>query len=455
MDIDDSIEALRQRSLEVDCPTMELKQRKDNGEVCQGSGYIKQGPDGRLTYKLYVGTSLNSGPFRQLEIYSKVRPGKLFEDEDYYDLTATTIEGTIWTASRLFPSFSSDVEANTKISYGQLETIRAELPNHNRNYYQRLHFFEELELPLHLMSETDRNGHKFYTLDRSEFDIGELKFEVRTRKGSGDTVMEVTHDNSLPASFYLRAQEALQFLTGKTVAWRARVEVSPDAFVLELTSPFRKARKTSLKPPISQGAAEFRAHGWRLFGCFLAYVTAQTHGTQWNPIAYHLHNARESTANSIDAGAVGVSVTLEAIVSLAATKHEEDVLERIEAFQKHMHDHLSQQTEFSGLTTRLDVMLAQWSKKRPQDTLHELAERGFIQKDYIKSWTDLRNRHVHPTLADLEPPSPATYQRVLNNAYRVEVLIYQIIFHLLGYKGPFTDYGAESFPIKNYPVAVA
>lgn len=454
MDIDDSIETFRQGSFEVDCPIMELKQRKDNGEAYRGSGYIKQCADGRLTYKLYVETSVNSGPFRQLETYSKVRPGKLFEDEDYYDLTATTIESTTWTAARVFPSFSSDVEANTKISYGQLDTIRAELPNHNRNNYQRLHFFEELELPFHLMSETDRNGQKFYTLDRSEFDIGDLKFEVRKRKGSGDTVMEVSRDNPLSASFHLRAQEALQFITGKTVAWRARVDVSPDAFVLELTSPIRKSPTTSLKPPLSLGSSEFRVHGWKLFGCFLTYVTAQTHGTQWNPVAYHLHNARESTANSIDASAVGVSVALEAIASLAATKHEKDVLKRIEAFRKHIHDHLSKQQEFSDFTTRMDALLVNWSKKRPQDTLYELAERGFIQKEYIKSWTDLRNRHVHPTLADLEPPSPATYQNVLDNTYRVEVLVYQIIFHLLEYEGPFTDYGAEGFTSRIYPLAV-
>ena len=248
MNIEDSIETFRQGSFEVDCPTMELKQRKEEGEVCQGSGYIKQDVDGRLTYKLYVGTSLNSGPFRQLKIYSKVRPGKLYEDEDYYDLTATTIDGTTWTATQILPSFSSNVEGNTNISFGQLDTIRAELPNHNRNNYLRLHFFEELKLPLHLMSETDRNGNKFYTLDRSEFDIGDLKFEVRTREGSGDTVMEVSRDNSLPTSFHLRVQEALQFITGKTVIWRARINVSPDEFVLELTSPFRRSPNTSLLP---------------------------------------------------------------------------------------------------------------------------------------------------------------------------------------------------------------
>lgn len=455
MNIEQAIDDLRQGLFEIDCPTMELRQRKDNGEVCHGSGYIKQGSDGRLTYKLYVAFAINSGPMRQLETFTKVRPGKLFEDEDYYDLTATAIDGTTWTASRFFPSFDSDVDGKTKISYGPLDTLRADLPNNNRNHYQRLHFFEELDLPLHLMSKTERNGSKFYTLDRCEFIVGDLNFEVRKRDGSGDTIMEVTSKTPIAESFHLRAQEALQFLTGKTVMWRARVEVTPEAYFLVLTSPFRKAPKTTLKQPLASGTLEFRQHAWRLFGLFLTYVIGQPHGTQWNPVAYHLHNARESTANSIDAGAVGVSVALEAVASLAATTPADNVLARIESFKKHMHDYLSDHAEFFDFTGRLDGALGSWSKKSPNDTLYALAERGFIRKDYIKSWGDLRHRHVHPTLADLQPPSAATYQVVLNNTYRVEVLLYQLIFHLVGYKGPYTDYGAEGFPISNYPLAVA
>lgn len=453
MNTADSIDAFRKGVFEVDCPAMVLKQRKENGEVCEGSGYIKQAADGRLIYKLYVASSMNSGPFRQLEIFNKVRPGRLFEDEDYYDLTAIAIDGTTWSATRLFPAFSSDVEAGTKLSHGQLDTIRAELPSHIRGNYQRLHFFEEYQLPLQLMSETDRNGDKYYILDRSEFDIGDLKFEVRKREGSGDTVMEVSSDFPISGSFHLRAQEALQFITGRTATWRARVEVSSDASFLELTSPLRKAAKTSLKPPISHGTIQYREHGWKLFGAFLAYVTAATDQTHWNPVAYHVHNARESTANSIDAGAIGVSVALEAIASLAATEHGEVEIKRIERFKARLSDCLSAHSEFADFATRLEGMVSNWSKKRPQDTLHELAERGFIEKGYIASWTYLRNRHVHPTLTDLAPPSPAVYQRVLDKTHCVEVLLNQVIFHLIGYEGPFTDYGAESFPIKNYPLA--
>ena len=454
MNIDDSVEALRQGLFEIDCPTMALTQRKENGEVCQGSGYIKQAADGRLTYKMYVASSVNSSLFGRMDTYSKVRPGEVYGDDYYYDLTATTIDGTTWTATCFCPDSSSDADFVTRLSYGHLETIRAKLPNHKPSNYQRLHFFEELELPLNLMSETDRNGNKYSILDRCEFDIGALKFEVRKREGSGDTVMEVTSDTALPRSFHLRAQEALQFITGKTVTWRARVEVALDASVLELTSPSRKAPTTTLKPPISYGTTEFREHGWKLFGSFLMYVTAKTDATHWNPVAYHLYNARESTAHSIDAGAIGVSVALEAIASLAETAHDEGELKRMEKFRHELNEHLSKQADLSDYTERLDKMLVNWSKKRPQDTLHELASRGLVEKDYIKSWTNLRNRHVHPTLADLKPPSPATYQGVINNTYRVEVLLYQVIFYLIGYEGPFADYGADGFRNKSYPLAV-
>lgn len=452
MNIDEYIESFRQGSFEVDCPDMELKQRKDDGAVWQGSGYIKQGADGRLTYKLYAKSSLASGGLPELATFKTVRPGKLFNDEIYCDLTAKSIQGDTWAATRIFPSFNSNIETNDIVFFGQLDVIRVDSPGHHPNNYHRLHFFEELEVPLYLMSETDRNGAKYYTLDRVEFDVGDMKFEVRRRKGSGDTVLEVTCENAFRPWVHLRIQEALQFITARSIQWRARVEAGPEVFVLELSSPVRKSPKTSFKPPISPGSPEFRSHGWRLFGCFLTFVAARTHGTQWNPVAYHLHSARESTANSIDAGAVGVSVALEAIASLAATQHDPAMLERIQAFRKHINEHLSKQGEFAGLAPRLDSMLINWTKKRPQDTLHELAKRGLIQRQYIKSWTDLRNRHVHPTLADLTAPSQADYQNVLDNTHRVEVLIYQIIFHLLGYNGPFTDYGADGFPGGIYPL---
>jgi hypothetical protein len=93
------------------------------------------------------------------------------------------------------------------------------------------------------------------------------------------------------------------------------------------------------------------------------------------------------------------------------------------------------------------------SNKRPQDKLYALAKTGHVEEAYIEAWSYLRNRHVHPTLRDLKKPDAADYQKLLDYIHRVEPLLRQLTFYLIGYVGPFTDYGAENFPSKQYPLS--
>jgi hypothetical protein len=72
---------------------------------------------------------------------------------------------------------------------------------------------------------------------------------------------------------------------------------------------------------------------------------------------------------------------------------------------------------------------------------YALAETGHVEKDYVEAWTYLRNKHVHPTLKDLEKPDQIDFQKLIDHIYRVEVLLRQLTFYLIGYEGPSTDYG--------------
>jgi hypothetical protein len=98
------------------------------------------------------------------------------------------------------------------------------------------------------------------------------------------------------------------------------------------------------------------------------------------------------------------------------------------------------------------------SNKRVRDTLHALAATGNVEKDYIKAWTRLRHPHVHPTIKDLKKPDQVDYQKLIDRIHRVEVLLRQLTFYLIGYEGPYTDYGVhgdQAFPSKQYPMKVA
>jgi hypothetical protein len=81
-----------------------------------------------------------------------------------------------------------------------------------------------------------------------------------------------------------------------------------------------------------------------------------------------------------------------------------------------------------------------------QDTLHALAATGRVEKDYIKAWSHLRNRHVHPNIKDLKKPDQAYHENLLYDITCVEVLLYQLTFMLIGYEGPYTDGVSKTLP---------
>jgi hypothetical protein len=56
----------------------------------------------------------------------------------------------------------------------------------------------------------------------------------------------------------------------------------------------------------------------------------------------------------------------------------------------------------------------------------------------------------------LKKPDAVDYQKLLNQIHRVETLLRQLTFYLIGYEGPFTDYGGDgkhNFPSKQYPLS--
>jgi hypothetical protein len=455
MNLDKTIDAFRRNAIDLDCKNVVLRRRQDGCERYEGPGYIRQSIDGALIFKIYVIKSENAKPLGHLNALLNPAFGKLHPDDMFYDLEAMGHDRTRWFAARIIPVMNYDMTDGSVIITGQMQSITANLDLPQPRPHLRLHFFEEYDVPLRLMSRTEEHGNEYMVRDRAEFEACGSKFEVRQRKGSGDTIIELTADATFPLDFHLRIQEALQYITGRIAIWRVRLESEGSTLAVELASPWRKSARAKLGPPISPAFMGFLEHGWRLFACYLTYVAEKTDGTYWNPVAYHLHNACESSANSVDAWAVGVSVAAEAVASLIKFPTDDTKAKRLALFQSRMREFLSMQTDFAELLPRMRGSIDAMSNKRPQDTMYSLAKDGYVEKAYVDAWTYLRNRHVHPTLKELQKPDQIDNQKLLDNIHRVEVLLRQLTFYLIGYDGPFTDYGAEQFQSKQYPLTRA
>ena len=452
MNIDETIDAFRRGVLDLDCKRIVLRQNRDGGERFEGPGYVRQAEDGSLEFKLYAVKLENVKPMGHLEALSKAVAGQLHADDYFYALTAVGHDGTSWTAARILPAPHWDMRDKSVLVTGKMQSIVACLERPQSNHYLRLSFFDEFEVPLHFMSETEEHGNKYMVRDRATFEACDSQFEVRKREGSDATVIEVTSGSSFPTAFHLRVQEALQYITGKSAFWGARIESCGDKLEVELASPQRKSLRTQFDPPISPHSIDFYKYGWQLFARYLVYVVAKTEGTHWNPVAYHLYNTCESSANSVDAWAIGIAVAVEALASLIQLPDDEAKAQRVSLFQDRIRKWVDEQEDFADLIPRVKGLIDSMGNKRPQDALHALAESGHVDKGYVSAWGELRNRHVHPKLKDLKKPDAIDYQKLLDRIHRVETLVRQLTFYLIGYEGPFTDYGATNFPSKQYPL---
>jgi len=327
-------------------------------------------------------------------------------------------------------------------------------------HHLRLHFFEEFVLPLPLCSPLDAADHPLQqgmARDRAEFQAGASNFAVRSRLGSGDTVVEVHSDSAFPPAFDLQLQEALQYITGKTAIWRARLESDRGMFTLELASPTRRAAHTQFNPPISPGATDFSQHTWRLFERFLTFVIENTPVTtderHWNPVAYHLYMARESTSASIDAWAAGASIAVEALTSLVESASNQEADARWAEFRTRALRWLEEQPDFlEDVKKRAQGLIGGSAAKSTKQRLRELAERGHIDLDCVKAWAELRSRHIHPNLLDLLVPGETQYKKLFIQLWQVGTLLHQLTFRLIGYEGPFTDYGHAGLVSRQYPL---
>jgi hypothetical protein len=452
IDIHGAIDAFRLGTLDLECTKMTLSQRKSGGPKFEGKGHIRQ-TDGALVFNLDVerreGADL---PVISQMMFAGVGTGLIHED-DMYDLTATSADGTHWSASRIAaPIPNWNIQDDCGAIAGTLHSLLGEpVYSPGASHYLRLHFFEEFKLPMHLWASA---GH---------LEICGAKFAVQQRSGSGDTVIEATSDSEFPPAFDMRIQEALQYVTGKSAIWRARLLAKNGATTLELASPRPGGGRSRFNEPLALISAEFRVHSWSMFKRYLSYVVEKTPSDfgekTWNPLAYHLHNAYEASSASMDTWAVGACVAVEAILSLVKGRTEEEQEQersREEEWAKlknSMLAHVEAQTHFSERARhRARQLIEMAGSMSPPQKLRELARKGIVDIKNVRAWSKLRNPNVHRNLAGLKEPGAAEYAQMYAQLQRVGMLLHQLTFHLIGYEGPFTEYGETRLETRHYPL---
>jgi hypothetical protein len=435
------ISDLKKRKLHIDFLEMSLVQNNPGKEAIsyKGKGYIQQTGDDVFTFKLYANETLNTDFATDFNRLHKVKSGELYSDDSYYVLSGFAADGVVWKAERVLPNCDWHGPHANPIVHGKLSSITGgELLPAPKSI--AMYFLEKADLPV-LIRET-------------KFTAAGCEFHVESDDDS--FIVRAKSDAPLPEHFAMRVEEALRFLLAQSVTPRAIV--LPRTMVLKSTT--LKSPMVRLGPPISRGSAAFHDKSWDLFGTYLTFVIRKTKFENWNPCTGYLHLAHEASANSLDAWAVGLGVAVEGLASLidieqdrAEKKKRKAEKERLKKLQDFIVKQVSSRKRLRAFTERIRGLLAGLTSVRAIDRMKWLADHGGADPAHVEAWPKLRNRGVHPaTKGDVDVAS-LDFQKMIDELNRVTVLLYHIVFHVIGYRGPYTDYATRNFPAKNYPPA--
>jgi hypothetical protein len=179
----------------------------------------------------------------------------------------------------------------------------------------------------------------------------------------------------------------------------------------------------------------------RLFEHYLQHVL--DYDKPRHPLWGQLNELYEaSTGSFIDGYALSLAVAVEGLV-----QREFPGLGGLTPQQKHQvkaaQEHMKLWNGDVKLKQRIEGAISQLHYSRAGDKLRALVNSGAISEEMNTAWRKLRNALAHGS-----SPKGGRFVELL---YRVKVLFYHLIFHAIGYKGPYMDYGSLGWPVKWYP----
>src|SRR5258708_2694050 len=438
MSIDSLIVAHKDGRLDIECAEMSLRQRTGTNPISfRGTGRIRQSSEGVLEFELRANEYKNTDMVSYFNEFMSVKPGTLIDEKRYYDLHVRGADGLGWVAERIRINPNWPGSDGSPTITGQLSVLTTSQAGTGPGHWLQIHFFEDVEVP------TIMGSYKFSAID-SDFTV---------QKHDHEFVVEVHSPTPLGENLYLRIQEALMFLLAQSVKWRAIVTHDGSRQRLELGSAVPRSLHTRIDPPIARPHHAHLLDLWNMFSRYLEYVVKTTPHPHWSRCSYDLLNAREASTNSIDAWSIGLGVAVEGIASnirVEKTRAEKKLLANL---QKSILKHVASEPRFAPFTKRLTGLLGMMSQDRLHDRLRPLIDSGHVDPAHLKAWGDLRHKHVHPNVSDLRDVASADYQALFDLMSKTTVLMYHVVFYLIGYQGKYTDYGTYGYPLRDYPLA--
>jgi hypothetical protein len=445
----DYFQSLQDSALRILCPKMTLA-RQDSSELhsYSGPGLIRQDERGRLEFLLFeVGK-----PVSEDACYSNVKVGELIPKSQYYTLSGEDMQGTVWTACDLSPSVSLDSHRSHGVFKGDMPRIQGESHHLQTSASDAvlgtdMLFDSDCDLPLtHATSVSVETGDGFplrsWSRDRAKLSIGQFKFDIH--QNDSMLFVSVWNNHGVDAEVVESlVQQALQFVTARTLSPRVTERHSDSRRRIILSGPGPDHGKPRLPPPVRANLSLIEDAGQSFWSLFRSYYTfcSSSPSSKWHELSCSLARVIEDSGASAVTHAAGLSIGIEQVLAILYPGHglpSEDIKRDIEA----VGEAIERMDISDRLKSRVRGSLAMFTQPRAIDKLRQLAGEAVITQRHAKAWQALRNAAAHGQT----PEKPECFPELLQHINCATMLLYLLVFKAIGYDGPYCDYSKPGWP---------
>lgn len=440
---------MRSGDFEIKSSEVYLRQTATNGErFLKGSGFVKQTENGNFAFEINAEDG-NIGLGDWMRKIAASQAGKLFSEDEYYDLELIDGEGTRWRSERILPDLTFEISGRVRAA-GDLFRLHVEFDCGSGLNACALEYFTRVELPFAEMTRVAVSGKEHITrnLIRHEENGDKTNF-FELDQG---LLIEFSSARPLPDSIDIRLSEALRFVTGRGPQPRAIRICANGTETLIFRRRNEIYENAKLYPPLDLRGHHQAMHMLSLFRCYYNYVVSNSTGRDWNIVSFYIATALEGTTNQIQLRSASLGIAVEGLVGLLEVPNPHDV-EALTELRSSVLKQIREDSSKSKYADRIQGLLGRLTDLSVPDRLRWLVEQRHTPRENANAWGKLRNKYVHPQSSNFDPEDPLKLQSNIDLLLKVTVLMYHVVFILIGYRGVYTDYGKYGFPLATLPVS--
>jgi hypothetical protein len=448
---DEEIEAFRTGSFQLHCGEIRIEREWAERPVSLvGPGRIYQGPDGELRLTCYPTTVDSNLVFETFPI------GEFIPKEAYACLETTDFQGRRWSTPHLLldvkwtnawskgyvdcalPFVSGTREWTTKRSLGATVTAYP---------------FRPLSLPTNAGSRTEieRAGRTYtnHAADATSFRAGEVRVTVLHNEPA--SIVHLDSPTLVSEHLLERVRETLQFVCATPFGWAATTGITDSAETAYLRGRLPSTSRPRIQPPLPTNLADAGANAEALFARYLSFVL-ESSAEGLHPLSAVWADVLRSSEVSLETQATVSCTAVDVILAIMAneqtleTRRDAAAHEELERWRARIVSMLQEEGCPEPLATRVRTHLVGLESRTRRDVLEALASDGAVDARLIIPWRRLRNKVVHGS-----PAIRGDVHELARGCYAVTTLLYQLSFHLIGYRGLFRDF-ASGWALKSYPL---